>query len=318
MPLAFVVGMTLLPGAARRAVGGRRQALATADLAQDPAHRVVVAVGYAFLERDDGVVRDVDVLRTDLGAALRDVAVADARRFAYQLRAVDGIQRVHLQLRQPHQEARPEEARLVLRVVPDHVADVLAEEALDALAELLAAVDIHLLDAVAALRLRRPLEGRYLLRHLEVERDVRDQVLDERERLDGSDADRLSGLEGVHASHAHEARVAVDLGAAGAALARLAVPADGEVVRLSGLDAVDDVEDNLALVHVDHVIDEGAAGGVAAEHAHREFGHYFPSSNSAFSSAGIWGSGSWETCGSPSEPWRMTTFTPPKSPLVFG
>src|SRR3990170_6214852 len=276
MPLAFVVGMTLLPGAARRAVGGRRQALATADLAQDPAHRVVVAVRHPFLERDDGVVRDVDVLRTDLGAALRDVAVADPRRLADQFRAVDGVQRVHHQLRQPHQEARPEEARLVLRMVPDHVADVLAEEALDALAELLAAVDIHLLDAVAALRLRRPLEGRDLLRHLEVEGDVRHEVLDEGERLDGSDADRLSRLEGVHAGHAHEAGLAVDLGAAGTALASLTVPADSEVVRLRGLDAVDDVEDDLALLHVDDVIDEGAAGGVAAEHAHRYGAHPHP------------------------------------------
>ena len=43
------------------------------------------------------------------------------------------------------------------------------------------------------------------------------------------------------------ARPAVDLGAARAALAGLAVPAHGEVAGLRGLDAVDRVEHDLAL-----------------------------------------------------------------------
>ena len=55
-----------------------------------------------------------------------------------QLQAVVGVERVHLQLGEPHEEPRAREGRLVLLVVPDDVADVLAEEALDALAELLA------------------------------------------------------------------------------------------------------------------------------------------------------------------------------------
>ena len=57
----------------------------------------------------------------------------------------------------------------------------------------------------------------------------------------------LARLEGVHPRHAHEPRLAVDLGAAGAALARLAVPAAGQVGRLGGLDVVDDVEHHHAL-----------------------------------------------------------------------
>ena len=45
----------------------------------------------------------------------------------------------------------------------------------------------------------------------------------------------------------HSSRgLAVDLGAAGAALAGLAVPADGEVAGLGRLDAVDGVEHHLA------------------------------------------------------------------------
>src|SRR5690242_7306850 len=42
-------------------------------------HGVVEVVHHALLERDDRVVGDVDRLGADLGAALGDVAVADAR-----------------------------------------------------------------------------------------------------------------------------------------------------------------------------------------------------------------------------------------------
>ena len=44
-------------------------------------------------------------------------------------------------------------------VVAQHVADVLAQEALDALAELLDALDVLLLPAPRLLRLRRPAAG---------------------------------------------------------------------------------------------------------------------------------------------------------------
>jgi len=44
-----------------------------------PPHDGVERVGRALLERDDPVVGDVDVLGTDLGAALGDVAEADPR-----------------------------------------------------------------------------------------------------------------------------------------------------------------------------------------------------------------------------------------------
>src|SRR4051794_30789702 len=42
----------------------------------DKAERIVKLVHHAFLERNDGVVRDVYIFRTNVGAALRDVAVA--------------------------------------------------------------------------------------------------------------------------------------------------------------------------------------------------------------------------------------------------
>ena len=69
-----------------------------------------------------------------------------------QLRdAVLGVQRVHLQRRRVDQEARADEL-VVLVVVAQHVADVLAQEALDALAELLHALDVFLLHAPGAVR----------------------------------------------------------------------------------------------------------------------------------------------------------------------
>ena len=69
---------------------------------------------------------------------------------------------------------------VMLAVVADDVADVLAEEALDALAEFLHAIDValrHAPGAVGGVGLaRRELLDAGL--RAEVERDVRDQILD--------------------------------------------------------------------------------------------------------------------------------------------
>jgi hypothetical protein len=64
---------------------------------------------------------------------------------------------MHLERRRIHEVPRPDEAFLVLRVIAHDVADVLAEEALDALAEFLHAIDValrHPPRAVAASGLR--------------------------------------------------------------------------------------------------------------------------------------------------------------------
>src|SRR5262249_51786508 len=107
----------------------------TPQPAPRPADRVEVHVGRPLLEGDDRVVRDVDVLRADLGAALGDVAHPDAGLAPQQRPPVGGVLRVHLQPGYANHEAGAEER--VLAVVPaQHVAHVLAQEALDALAEL--------------------------------------------------------------------------------------------------------------------------------------------------------------------------------------
>ena len=66
------------------------------DFSQQPAKRIVKLVGHAFLERNDGVICDRDIFRTDLRAAFGDVAVADACFVLDVLQAIACIQRMHL------------------------------------------------------------------------------------------------------------------------------------------------------------------------------------------------------------------------------
>src|SRR4029453_19219667 len=111
--------------------------------------------------------------------------------------------------------------------------------------------------------------------------------------------------------------------AAGAALPRLAVPAHREVVGRSALDAVNDVEDNHALLERYRVLVELPALPVAAEDVHRHFKRgasgrrHFYSCNSVLSWYCIAGKGAWVTVSSPSRI-RTTTFTLPKSAPGFG
>src|SRR5882762_5251978 len=76
--------------------GQPKSTLRAKDL-PEPAEGIVEVVDDAFLERDDGVVGDGDVLGTDLGAALGDVAIADAVRLFQLGDTVLGIERMHLE-----------------------------------------------------------------------------------------------------------------------------------------------------------------------------------------------------------------------------
>ena len=102
------------------------------------------------------------------------------------------------------------------------------------------------------------------------------------------------GWKSVHARHAHQARLAVDLSAAGSALAGFAVPAYRHIVGLLRLDRMNDVEHYLSFADGNAVVFEFPAAGVTAPHPHMNLllSHYFFSSSSAFSSSGISGSGS--------------------------
>src|SRR5437867_1686493 len=78
---------------------------ASREPAPDATDRVVEVVHHAFLQRDDGVVGDVDRLGTDLGAALGDVAVSDPGRLLEVRRARDDVEGTHLEARDADQEA---------------------------------------------------------------------------------------------------------------------------------------------------------------------------------------------------------------------
>src|SRR5918996_844481 len=117
----------------------------------EPLNRIVMAVRDSLLERNDGVVGDLDVLGADLGAALRDVAIPDPAAVLEVTRAVGPVHRMQLQAGGSDKETRAHE-RILRLVVAQHVADVLAQEALDALPELLNAVDVLLLPAPVLVR----------------------------------------------------------------------------------------------------------------------------------------------------------------------
>src|SRR5262249_8768374 len=121
---------------------------------QNPKHlrdRVVQLIDDALFEWDDGVVGDGDPLGAYLRTAFRDVAVADAVGMPQVTQAIILVKRVHLERGGIHHVTRPHEL-VEHAVVTKHVADILTEEALDALAELLDALDVDLGHAPGAVR----------------------------------------------------------------------------------------------------------------------------------------------------------------------
>src|SRR6266478_205230 len=79
------------------------------NLAHQHEHGIIKFVDHALLQRNDRVIRDVNLLGTHFRAALRDVAQADAEIFLEQTRARFRIERVHLERGNPDEEPRPAE-----------------------------------------------------------------------------------------------------------------------------------------------------------------------------------------------------------------
>src|SRR5262245_8931866 len=97
----------------------RRRTAARADDLQKFDDRVVISVHNSFFERNDRVVRDLDALRTNLCAALGDIAVSRAQLAFEKRQSVAGVQRVHLQAGDTNQKPRPAEFVLTIMVPQD-------------------------------------------------------------------------------------------------------------------------------------------------------------------------------------------------------
>src|SRR5688500_586676 len=160
----------------------------TADLTCGPHEGVEVDIGYSFFQGDDAVVGQVDMLRANLRAALGDVAEAYARLLAYPLAAVETVIGVHIEVGKLDKLARAIESVLAVVLAQD-MTHILAEEALDALAELLYAVHIYLLHLEWPGRVCGRSKWSYLRRHPEVPRHIGHQVFYQRESLQRVDED---------------------------------------------------------------------------------------------------------------------------------
>jgi hypothetical protein len=242
-----------------------------AEFAEEHGDGVVEFVHDALFHGDDGVVRDVDFLGANFGAALGDVAQPDAEFLAGHGRAVDAIQRVHVQRGGANEKARAAEFVVEMMLAED-VANVLAKKTFDALAEFLDAVHVALLHFPFDAGARS--ERRNFRVHFVIPADIGDEILDERERFHRVDDDWLVERERIHASLAGEARAAVDFSGAGAAFGGFAIPADGEVGRLMRLNGMKRVEDHHAFRQRDLIIHGSAAVAVAAEDSDGYVGHF--------------------------------------------
>src|SRR4029077_14029700 len=128
---------------------GETDLYVVSEYPQQLRHGIVEPIDHPFLQGNDRIVGDGDGLWTDFRAAFRDVAVADSVLTLQIDRAVPGIERVHFEGRRVDQVPGADEPVEHL-MIAQHVADVLAEEALDALPELLRALHVDLLHAPRA------------------------------------------------------------------------------------------------------------------------------------------------------------------------
>ncbi len=165
--------------------------------------------------------------------------------------AVLGIERVHLQRGGINQKARADKL-VVLFVIAQHVANILAEKAFDAFAKFLHAVDVLLLHAPGAVFGvgRARLEFLDAFFDLVIPGNIGHQIAHRRKGSHRLDRDRLVHRQSVEPGHAHQFRHAVDLRRARAAFARFAVPAAGEIAGLFGLDLMHGIEHDHALGHL--------------------------------------------------------------------
>src|SRR6185437_9713788 len=152
--------------------------------AEQPLQGIEIAIHDALLEGNDRVLSNRDGLGAYLPATSRDVAVADVVLSSQIADAVFSVQRMHFKRSGIDEQARTNEF-VVLVVLAQYVANILAEETLDTLAKFLHTLDVGLLHAPRAVWcVGGPgLELFDRLLGSEVPRNVRDQIANDRERV---------------------------------------------------------------------------------------------------------------------------------------
>src|SRR5262249_20309516 len=145
----------------------------------------------SFLEWNNRIIRYRDVFGANLRTTLRNITVADSLCGFQIQRPVLSIQGVHFESRGVNK--KPGADKFLHMVVSQNVADILAQEALDALSEFLDAIDIGLRHPPASI-------GRVWWARLEfldallgcvVEGHIRHEVLDLGKCLHGLNRDGL-------------------------------------------------------------------------------------------------------------------------------
>src|SRR5437667_3404800 len=241
-----------------------------AHLPKKHSQGIVKLVHYALLERDDGVVRNVNLFGTNLRAALRDIAIAQAKLILEQARAVEPVQRMHFEAGHSNEESRAGELFLLV-VLAKYVTNVLTQKTFDTLTKLLDPVHIQLRDFPFHPLTR--LEGRDFAIDTIVPGNVGDKVFDARKRFHGKDGDGLILREIVHARFTGQARTAIDFRGARAALACFAVPANGEIGSEVPLNVMERIENDHAGCDRDAIVDRLPAARIATKNAQGSFLH---------------------------------------------
>jgi len=146
----------------------------------------------------------MDIFRTNLAATFCDIAEANAVSFPQFFDSVLGVERMHFERSDMDQKARTDEL-VMLAVVAQDMANVLAKEAFDAFPELFDPIDVRLFHSPGAIGcIRRPrLERFNFLFNPKIPRHIRDQILDNGKRFDWLDPDRILDWQIAQSRHAH-------------------------------------------------------------------------------------------------------------------
>ena len=130
---------------------GAYQCRSESKYSEQPGDGVVEFIDHSLLEGNDGVLGDGDVFGTNFAATGCDVAIADTVGLLQFTDSIFNIERMHLKRGNVHKETWASEF-VEIAVLAQHMANILAQKALDTFSEFLYAVDILLRHTPSAIR----------------------------------------------------------------------------------------------------------------------------------------------------------------------